>query len=246
MANELTDDDLTDEEEDLKLEPQQAGLAFRAEMWAMDTLLGYWPYLLGGIGIVLAAVFFYGQYSNYATNQQRASAKAVAQIEAKVPGGRIGDLAYMAASGETLDVGALVEAATKLEAVSASGPAKAEAMLKAAELYRIAEKPDDQRRALEAAAQSGTGVLSYVAESAIANLDLEAGNNDAATQRLQKLMDTHQDYLGEQAALDLGLVLEQLGKKPEAEAVYTKFLERWPESPRKEEVAQRKSALGEG
>ncbi|MCA9685231.1 MAG: hypothetical protein KC457_23820, partial [Myxococcales bacterium] len=116
MANELTDDDLTDEEEDLKLEPQQAGLAFRAEMWAMDTLLGYWPYLLGGIGIVLAAVFFYGQYSNYATNQQRASAKAVAQIEAKVPGGRIGDLAYMAASGETLDVGALVEAATKLEA----------------------------------------------------------------------------------------------------------------------------------
>ncbi|MEZ4319094.1 MAG: hypothetical protein R3F61_16385 [Myxococcota bacterium] len=246
MANELTDDDLTDEEENLSLEPQQAGLAFRAEMWAMDTLLGYWPYLLGAIGVVLGAVFFYGQYANWTKNHQRASAKAIAQVELKLPGSRVADLAYLEASGQELDVAKLVEAAANLEAVDASGTARTEALLKASELYRLAEKPEDQRRVLEAAAANASGVFAFVAESAIANLDLEAGNNDAAVQRLQRLSDASSDYLGEQASLDLALVLEQLDRKADAQGVYTKFLERWPESPRAEEARKRQAALGAG
>ncbi len=242
---ELTDDDLTDEE-DLTLEPQQAGLAFRAEMWAMDTLLGYWPYLLGGIAVVLGCIFFYGQYANWVTTQQRASAKAIAKIEAKLPD-RVSTLALRELSGQDpVAAEELVASAQKLEAVDASGPARAEAMLKAAELYRIAEKPGDQRRALEAAIESGSGVLAFSAEAAVANLDLEAGDNDAAITRLKRLSTEYDGYLAEQALLDLGLVLEQLGKPDEARAVYEDFLSRFEDSPRAEEAENRKAGLGAG
>jgi tetratricopeptide (TPR) repeat protein len=244
LADERTDD-LTDEE-DLTLEPQQAGLAFKAEMWAMDTLLGYWPYLLGAIAVVLGCVFFYGQYTNYVTTQQRASAKAIAKIEAKLPD-RVSSLAIRGMTGQDpVSPEDLVASAQKLEAVEASGPARAEAMLKAAELYRIAEKPGDQRRVLEAAIGAADGVLAFTAESAVANLDLEAGDNDAAVTRLRRLTTEYDGYLAEQALLDLGLVLEQLGKPEEARAVYDDFLTRFAESPRAEEAENRKAGLGAG
>ena len=246
MADELTHDDLTDEEEDLTLEPQQAGLAFRAEMWAMDTLLGYWPYLLGAIAVVLGCVFFYGQYTNWATTQQRASAKAIAKIESKLPD-RVSYLAIRGMTGQDpVAKEDLAASAQQLEAVDASGPAKAEAMLKAAELYRIAEQPGDQRRALEGAIAAGSGVLAFAAEAAVANLDLEAGDNDAAVSRLRRLTTEYDGYLAEQALLDLGLVLEQLGKPDEARAVYDDFELRFKDSPRAEEAKNRKAALGAG
>lgn len=243
MANELTDDDLTDEE-DLTLEPQQAGMAFRAEMWAMDTLLGYWPYLIGGLAVILGAIFFYGQYSTFARNQQRFASKQIAQVEEVLPE-RVAALSYLQAGGQPIDIAQAVEAAVNLEAVEATGAARTEAMLKAAELYRIAAKPEEQRMALEVASSTGTGVLHFVAESAIANLELEAGENDAAVKRLRALSQAHDDYLGEQAALDLGLILEQLDRKDEALAVYSSFLSRWTDSPRSEDVRKRQAALGE-
>lgn len=241
------EDELTDEEtdEDLTLSPQEAGLAFKAEMWAMDTLLGYWPFLLGTIVVVLIAVFFYGQYDNYQTGQQRGGAKSVAQVEKDLPE-RVGMLAFQQFAGEKVDVGEVVAAATRLEGLEVSGPAKGEALMKAAELYRIAEKPEEQRRVLDGVTGLNLGVLSFTADLAIANLELEAGENDAAISRLKRLSAADDTYLGEQATLDLGLIYEQLGQKAEAVAVYDGFVKRWPESPRKEDAAKRKSRLGDG
>ena len=87
--------------------------------------------------------------------------------------------------------------------------------------YRLAEDPEKQRAVLEqAAASGGTDVLAYAAEAALANLDLEAGDGDAATTRLQKLMTSHEGFLAEQAALDLALMYEHLERTDDARAIY--------------------------
>lgn len=236
-------DDPTEEEE-LTLEAQEAGFAFRAEMWMTDTLLGYWMYVVGAIAIVLGLVFFYGQYTAYQANQQRAYAKSVTLIENQLDS-PVAQIAYLEASGQDVDKASLAEQAAALEAIGATGAAQCEALLKAAELYRVAGKVEDQRRVFEGVIAVGIQPFTFLAESGIANLDLEAGNNDAAIARLKPLTQ-NPTYLGEQASLDLGMIHEHLGQTAEARGLYESFLERYLESPRTELVTKRLAALKEG
>jgi predicted negative regulator of RcsB-dependent stress response len=232
------------EEEDLTLEAQEAGFAFKAEMWATDAFLRYWPYVVGSIAVVLACIFFYGQYTSYQDSQQRAYAKAVTMVENKLEN-PVEQLSYLQATGQELDAARLIESAQALEAIGATGPGLCEAMLKAAEIYRIAGKPEDQRRALEAVVSTGISPYDHVAGAALANLDLEAGANDAAIERLT-VLSQDPTYLGEQAALDLGLIHEQLGQTAEARTVYAQFLEKRTDSPRLDLVQKRLDALSAG
>lgn len=237
--------DATTDEDELKLEAPKAGLAFRAEMWLMDALLGYWMYLLGIVGVVLIAAFFYGQYSNWARTQQRNTARDIAKIEAKLPA-PVSQVDVARFSGEQVDDAQLAEIAGKLASVEGTGPARVEALLKAAELYRLAGNKDEARKSLEAAAAEGSGALKALAESALANAEIDAGQHDAAIARLEALSRSGAGYLSEQAALDLGALYEQLDRKADAGAVYTRFLTDWPKSPRVEEVQLRQQKLGAG
>lgn len=233
------------EEEDLTLEAQEAGLAFRAEMWATDTLLGYWPYLLGTIVVGLASVLVWSKYDEYVVDQQHAAASAIALLEVDLPS-PVGQLAALEASGQALDTASLTSTAQAFEAVDITGAARVEALLKAAELYRLSDDADAQRRALEGVVAEGIEPFAFLAGSTLANLDLEAGDNAAAVARLQGLMEQHADYLGEQAAIDLGMIHEHLDQNAEARTVYQQFEQKWPDSPRLDQVTKRLEALNAG
>ncbi|MEM6925447.1 MAG: tetratricopeptide repeat protein [Myxococcota bacterium] len=233
----------TDEEDDLEFQQADAGLLFRAEMWATNAFLGYWRHLVAGLVVVLLGFLLWGQYTAWVVSDQRSASQQIHQALGDLPPlDRIGP---GRAFGQELADGAdLAKTAGELEKVAedSRGAAHTEALLKAAELYRLAGKPDDQRRVLETAEADAEGVLAYGVQSSLATLDLEAGNGDAAVDRLRGLAD-RADVLGEQASLDLGRVLETLERDEEARQVYDAFESQWPESTRLDEVRERKKAL---
>lgn len=238
-------DDIT-EEEDLVLEAQDAGIIFRAEMWVTDTLLGYWPYLLGALAIGLGSIFFWSQYRDYNDDLQRGYAEAVRRVENDLRGDVL-ELGYQQASGQSLDVEQVRTAADALLALDTSGAGRAEAQLKAAELYRLIGSTDEQRKALQRVVEGGVQPFMHLASASLANLELEAGETDAAISRLESLStDGSDDFLREQATLDLALVYEHLGRTDEARSIYERFQSTWPESPRLELVRQRLNALTAG
>ncbi|MEN0064482.1 MAG: tetratricopeptide repeat protein [Myxococcota bacterium] len=233
----------TDEEDDLEFQQADAGLLFRTEMWVTNAFLGYWPYLLGGVVVILLCFLLYGQYSAWVVSDQRASSQAIYEQIDDLPSlERIGP---GRAFGQALPEGTdLAERASKLEEVAeeSRATARVEALLKAAELYRLADDAEAQRKVLEKAEGDANGVLAYGVQTSLANLELEAGDGDAAITRLRKLAD-RSDALGQQATLDLGRALETLDRDEEARKVYENFEEQWPDSSRLDEVRERKKAV---
>jgi tetratricopeptide (TPR) repeat protein len=231
-------------DDDLDLKPAKAGALFRAEMFTSNVVLGYWRSALTVVVVVLLGILLYGQYKNYHRRSQRGTAAEIAQEIAKLPA-PLPELAQQVASGQTVDTAQLVTTADALMAIgsSSSGTASTEALLHAAELYRLASAPDKQRTALTAATESADGVLLFAAEEGLANLELAEGKGEEAVARLRTLSEG-EDFLAEQAALDLGLALEHLGRPAEAAEVYASFLTKWPESTRKDEVEEHQARLG--
>ncbi|NCG22498.1 MAG: hypothetical protein GWP91_26070 [Rhodobacterales bacterium] len=240
MAEE-TDDDL-----DLDLELEDAGSVFRAEMAATNFFMGYWQYILAIAVAFLVGVLVWGEYGGMVRGEQRHASAELAKVEATLPG-EVMQLPAMHEQGTPgADEASLVAAAVKMTelAIQTDRAASVEASLKAAEIYRIADKPVERRVALEAARAHASGVLLYSAEAALAALDLEEGNGDGAVKRYRALMGGGDTYLAQQATVDLGLALEHLDRKEEALTVYDDFLVKWPESTRTEHVASRKAGLG--
>jgi len=233
----------TDEEDDLEFQQADAGLLFRAEMWATNAFLGYWRHLLAGLVVILLGFLLYGQYTAWVVSDQRGASQQIEQALGDLPPlDRIGPGRVF---GQPLpDDTDLAETAEELEAIAENSrdAARVEALLKAAELYRLEGDAEGQRRVLEAAVADAEGVFAYGVQSSLANLDLEEGEGDAAVARLRELAD-REDVLGEQATLDLGRVLETLDRDEEAREVYEAFETQWPESSRLDEVRERKKAL---
>ena len=233
------------EEDDLDLKPADAGALFKAEMWATNAILGYWKHLLVVLVIGLLCFLFYGQYTTHVQRIQRGFTSMTAEIEATLPD-TFDVLGQQIATGAVeIEPAELEQAGDKLVAVAdqASGTAKTEALLKAAELFRLADADEKRRSALQQASVDARGVLLFAAEGALANLELELQEGDAAVQRLRGLMEKESGFLAEQATLDLGLALEQLERDDEAIKVYDDFLQRWPASSRIDEVRQRRDRV---
>ena len=232
-------------ESDLQFTQAEAGLAFKSEMWAMNVLLGYWKHILGVIAALLGSILIYGQYENATLRQQRGISADIARALEDLPGELVQLPAILESGIGDTTTESVNKVAKGLEdiASSESGPARVEALLKAAEIYRITGSTDNQRNVLELAAADASGTLAYAAKSALANLDLEQGNGDQAVSRLQQLRSESDGFLAEQATMDLALTLEHLGKVEEARATYTEFLTTWPDSPRTDEVQRRQSLL---
>lgn len=228
--------------EPIEVPVDEAGLTFKFEMAIKNFLLGFWPAIVGTIGVVLVGFLIYGQYQSWNLNNQRKITAETNKIVAELPV----PMPMQPLSEE--DRKELITGADKMMKIGEEGRATArvEAYLRAAEAYREAGATDKQRRALEAAADGATGPLRYSALAGLANLDLEAGEADAAIAKLEQLMAQENGFEGEQAALDLGLVLEQLDRQDEARGVYEKFQQRWPESARKDIVTARLDALSAG
>jgi hypothetical protein len=228
---------------ELALPKAEAGLTFRAEMAATNLLLGYWRHLLLLLVAGLLAVLVWGQWNQWVERQQRGWSAKIAEIERKLPA-ELPMLPDAIADGKAKveDLEAPADALGAL-AEEAQGAARAEAWLKAAELYRIAGKTDLERTALQGAAATDVGVLTYAAESALAALDLEDGKGDAAIHRLEGLRSNPDPMLAQSASLDLGLALESLGRTDEASRVYADFVEKWPQSKHLEQIRARQARL---
>ena len=244
----MADDTTLEDDDDLELAPADAGALFRAEMATTNFLMGYWPYLAGAVVAVLAGILVYGQYAAWVVRDQQATAARIAEVESTLPAALIQLPSLMAGElpgGEEDPKPTLIEAAKALDGIAAesSGSARVEARLKAAELYRLVGDAAARRASLDDAVANASGILAYSAHGALANLDLEEGQGDAAVARWREVVASQQGYLAEQALLELGLTLEALDRDAEAEAVYSDFLTKFPESPRVEVARQRQQRV---
>ena len=218
-------------DEDLELELADAGVAFRAEMWATNFMMGYWKHVLAVLIVGLLAILLFTQYQDYTRKAQRTATYQISKVETSL---------------EMDSKEARCAAANALNTIAeaSNGTAKVEALLKASELFRLCENPEEQRRVLTAASAKAESVLKYSAIAALANLDLEEGKGDSAIERMTSLRDSYDGFLAQRAAIDLGLALEHLKRFDDAQAVYAEFLTTWPDSPRADEVRSRQAAKG--
>ena len=69
---------------DLTVPKQDAGAAFRLEMWASNVLLGYWWVLALVIAIILAVVAVYGLWNNLHVNAQQETSGRAAVVLAEL------------------------------------------------------------------------------------------------------------------------------------------------------------------
>jgi tetratricopeptide (TPR) repeat protein len=234
---------------DLDLGPEDAGVAFRIEMWATDTLMRWWRELIGAVVLVLLGVLVYGQYQSMVQQGQRSTTSSIADVETELSAPLIELAASKAGlTGQALDEAKTADAAAKLLAISesASGTAQVEAALKAAELFRLTGNAENRRKALNLAAEGSEGVLRYAALSGLATLDLEEGQSDAALGRYRELQHAD-DFLARRATLDLAATLEAIERPGEAVKAYEEYLTRWPQAADRDDVqARRDKAAGQG
>jgi predicted negative regulator of RcsB-dependent stress response len=225
---------LEEDELDLELDPVDAGLIFRAEMWATNAFMGYWKHLLAFLIVMLLTILFYGQYHNWYQNEQRRSSHEIFAV--------LKDLGESPTDEQSNQAG---DTLTEL-AGSARGLAKAEALLRAAVFYRSSGNGEGQREALGLLiADAPEGVVAFAGRSAMASLEIEEGNHDAAVSHLIWLHDNTSYFLSEQAGSDLGLVYEDLERNDEARALYTAMLADMQDGLRREMIEDRLSKLGE-
>ncbi|MBX2801138.1 MAG: tetratricopeptide repeat protein [Myxococcales bacterium] len=233
------------EDDDLDLQPADAGALFRAEMWATNTVLGYWRHMLAVVVTGLLIFLFYGQYITYVQRTQRGMTAEIAKLESELPTS-VEVLARAKSFGiDAGEDGELEKVADDLvtHAEGCWGASRAEALLKAAEIYRTLDNTEKRRNALSQAVDGAEGVMAFAAQGALANLELELGEHDEAVTRLRDLKRSQDGFLAQQAALDLGLALEQIGRSDEAVQVYDEFLSEWPESPKLSEVQERRKRV---
>jgi len=235
-------------EEDLELELAEAGFAFKAEMWATNFFMGYWKHVLASLIVLLLSVLFYGQYQTYVQRVQRATAAKIANVERELPGPVISLSSLKSQGNPDVTDEKLCKAGDDITTIAkeSSGASSVEAYLKASELFRLCGDAAKRRAVLETAAGAGRGVLNHAAVAALANLDLEEDRGDEAVNGFTALRDGSTGFLAEQAAIDLGLALEHLGRDNDAQAVYADFLAKWPDSPRADQVRGRQGPTTAG
>jgi len=224
---------------DLTLPQAEAGALFKLEMAATSFLIGYWRHLVAVVVLGLLVVLAYGQYANMQRRNQRAMTSQIAEAWADIPPEAVPGQLTEAQEADIRGV------ADKVVALGAefNGAAAAEAYIRAAELYRVLGDTESQRKALEGAVPYAKGALLFAARSGLANLDVEAGNVDAAIATWRDLMDTMNGWLAEEAALSLAQLYAHQGRDADARGVYVEFQARWPESPRQGEVADKLAHL---
>ena len=225
---------LEEDDSDLELEPVDAGLIFRAEMAATNAFMGYWKHLLAFLIIILLGVLFFGQYRAWYQNHQRDASHGIFEIEQG-----------LARTATDVEFGAAADELAGL-AATASGTARAEAQLKAVELYRNSGNAVRQREVLnEMLEDELEGVLGFAARSAMANLEMEEGNQEAAVGHLSWVYENADTFLSEQAGMDLGVMHEHQKQIDEARALYTDMLAVMLDGPRREKVEERLAGLEE-
>jgi tetratricopeptide (TPR) repeat protein len=192
-----------------------------------------------GIGVVLVAAVALGGWYWYDTQQRRVAAE-YAEVMARASAAQAPQ-----AAGD-----ARARAAQDLERVIAqypSGDSAAEAAFELGNLRYASQQYPAARGAYElAVARGGSPTVRTLARSSI-------GYTWEAERNFAKAVETYQalaadlrpdNFLFEQALLDLGRVQELAGRAPEAIATYQRLLKELPSARRADDVRARLNALG--
>jgi tetratricopeptide (TPR) repeat protein len=192
-----------------------------------------------GIGVVLVAAIALGGWYWYDTQQRRVAAE-YAEVMARASAAQAPQ-----AAGD-----ARARAAQDLERVIAqypSGDSAAEAAFELGNLRYASQQYPAARGAYElAVARGGSPTVRTLARSSI-------GYTWEAERNFAKAVETYQalaadlrpdNFLFEQALLDLGRVQELAGRAPEAIATYQRLLKELPSARRADDVRARLNALG--
>ena len=217
--------------EDLSLPSHDAGALFRAEMAAQNFVLGYWKFLVGAVVGGLVLILIYGQTQSGIKARQQGYAAEVARVELPVAQ-ILPNLATQPALVSEGDLAKVEAAATALLAIGAeaSGPAAAEAYMKAGELFRLLDQPEQQLIAYEGAVPLAAGDMAFAAASARASLLLNNGSADASVAAWRELSAAHDGFLGAFATLQLARTQRSVGDAAGAIASYDSLMSRFPES----------------
>jgi TolA-binding protein len=192
-----------------------------------------------GIGVVLVVALVLGGWYWYDTQQRRVAAE-YAEVMARAS----------AAQTPQAASDARARAAQDLERVIAqypSGDSAAEAAFELGNLRYASQQYPAARGAYElAVARGGSPTVRTLARSSI-------GYTWEAERNFAKAVETYQalaadlrpdDFLFEQALLDLGRAQELAGQTPEAIATYQRLLKELPSARRADDVRARLNALG--
>ena len=224
-------------------EEQEVDLLFRAQIKAQDFLLGHWKHGLALLSALLILVLVFGLVRNARIDAQKAGSAVVAELDRELPD----PAASFAGFGEGPTDEELVELAKRYESAAAdlSGPAHADAALKAADLYLQADRTDDARRAFEAvSAEHTSGLFSYAGQAGLAALARDSGDYDGAAAIYRTIADSEDGLLAERALFDLGATYEAADRASEARAAYEEVQTRFPASPRLDQVAVALARVG--
>ena len=152
--------------DDLKVIKPDAGLAFRAEMYGTNVILGYWKVIAGVIAAFLVCVLLYGQYQNWYLQKQEETSSETAHL-LKMFSDEYPEFIFAGATGDGYTPLTITEnpkllkdvrlAAQKLKEIgdSGSGSGAAYSYLMSAEFSRYAGDLELRKTALQASSNAG-------------------------------------------------------------------------------------------
>ena len=227
--------------DDLKVIKPDAGLAFRAEMYGTNVILGYWKVIAGVIAAFLVCVLLYGQYQNWYLQKQEETSSETAHL-LKMFSDEYPEFIFAGATGDGYTPLTITEnpkllkdvrlAAQKLKEIgdSGSGSGAAYSYLMSAEFSRYAGDLELRKTALQASSNAG-GLYATVAAVAEATIPLERGDVDGATASLAAVAESSADPVFQQwASLQRARVFKEMGKDDEAVKAYDALIAQFPDS----------------
>ncbi len=232
--------------------PVEQDSLFRLQMAVSDFVLGNAKYFSYIVGAVLLSSLVYGVVTSWLSSREAEEYAAVARIDFKMPKVEqlaLFGLAPMDDKTDTARMANVEEGAKRYTAAGdeSHGAAAAYAYLKAADAWERVGKPDERLAVLEKASKLGAKDLpGFSADAAYAAALVDAGRTDDALALYRAMAGRHEGFFAERSLLLLAEAQIAAGKKDDAKLVLAELRQRFPQSPRENEIVFLEKKLGSG
>jgi hypothetical protein len=219
-------------------------------MAVSDFVLGNAKYFGYLVGLVLVGALVYGGVTSFRSARAEEDFAEIARIDFKMP--KVEQLALfgLAPMDDKTDAARManVEEGAKRYAAAgddASGAAAVYAYLKSADAWMRVDKPDQRLAALEKASKAGAkGVAGFAADAAYASALLDGGRTDDALALYRTMAGRHEGFFAERSLILLAEAQIAADKKSDAKLVIDEFKNRFPQSPRLNEITFLEGKIG--
>jgi tetratricopeptide (TPR) repeat protein len=226
----------------------EADFLFRAQMGAYNFFAGYWPQLLGVLGVFLVLTLAYSLYSEHVRDTQRDLQARIADVDRKMPQPDPMAAMFGSAGEDSTDenlAANLREGARRYVEIAneGSGTATIMAWQRAADAYERVGDTEQAISSLQSAYDAqGARLLGWSVASRLASMKVSSGDVEGAVALFQAHT-AGEDFVAQHASLELGLLQESSGRSDEALTTLLGFLERFPDSLFAEQAAEALSRL---